>query len=171
MFVMSCIVLVSIAASQAGMRRYQGMFIPSILDQVYLYRGLPGRCAKISKLQFAAFQRQVCEVSHNIAANPWQVCEDQFNKCYQSSRVLIVKFYQLSMYNKVIQSHSHPGNPMPWLCELTLVCSVCQVMRSLVINHVLSYARITNQFMFTMIRMQFNVHITVSLHIGTTRII
>ncbi|KAF5785775.1 hypothetical protein HanXRQr2_Chr10g0432651 [Helianthus annuus] len=44
-------------------------------------------------------------------------------------------------------------------------------MHSQVINHVLLYARITNQFMFTMIRMQFNVHITVSLHIGTSRII
>ncbi|MFS7899031.1 hypothetical protein Hanom_Chr00s041475g01774541 [Helianthus anomalus] len=70
------------------------MFVRYVVYRTGFHRGLPGRyakilggcssrrCAKNSKLQFAAFQRQVCEVSHNIAANPWQVCEDQFNKCY-----------------------------------------------------------------------------------------
>ena len=42
-------------------------------------------------------------------------------------------------------------------------------MHSQVINHVLVYARITNQFMFEMIRMQLIVHIAVSLHISTAR--
>ncbi|KAJ0891697.1 hypothetical protein HanPSC8_Chr09g0357091 [Helianthus annuus] len=73
------------------------MFVRYVMYRISSHRGLPGRYAKIlgdvppkcsrlgltvsrpprqvcddiSKFQFAAFQRQVCEVSRNIAANPW----------------------------------------------------------------------------------------------------